>query len=96
MPLIPIDAVILDFKPGSTGIVYFKTRDGVSRKTPELQPVIFNSLCAVLERPSFFDSDAYSFRNIPGGGHELHAEQKAAFTDEELKNTSNFKTWKLQ
>ncbi|UAY52127.1 hypothetical protein [Ferruginibacter albus] len=95
MPVIEIDEVVLDFIPGSTGIVFFITRDGVKRKTPELDPVVFSSLCAVLEKPSVFDTDAYSFRNVSSNMHSLQAVKKMKFSDTDLKETSNFETWIL-
>ena len=95
MPIVKIDDYILDFKPGSTGIVYFKTQDGAKRKTPELQSQVFNSVCAVLERPSVFDTDGYTFRNIPSNNSIIHSDEKQVFTIDDFKNTENFETWQL-
>lgn len=94
MPL-RVDDYILDFKPGSTGIVYFKTSDGVTRKTPELQPVVFNALAAVLLKPTMFDASGFTFRNMPSRDLELIHDRKVEFSEEELQNTEKFKTWQL-
>jgi len=96
MPLLRVVDYILDYKPGSTGIVYFKTEDGVARKTPELQPVIFNSVAAVVVNPCLFNDVDFSFRTVPHGHSGFVKSNKSAFTEEELNNTETFKTWTLQ
>lgn len=96
MPLLRVVDYVLDYKPGSTGIVYFKTEDGVPRKTPELQPVVFNSLAAVVVNPCIFDDVAFSFRTVPDSHSEFVHNKKNGFTEEELKNTATFETWQLQ
>jgi hypothetical protein len=95
MPLLRIVDYILDYKPGSTGIVFFKTEDGVPRKTPELQPAVFNSLAFVVVNPCVFDSGNFSFRTLPHT-RLAFANKKKGFTEEELKNTETFETWQLQ
>jgi len=94
MPWVKIIESVLDLKPGSTGVIYFKTEDGVNRKTPELQPVVFNSVCAVLERQAIFDTQDHVFRSSPGQRVDFIKDNKG-FSEKDLMEFENYETWNL-
>lgn len=94
MPWLRIEDYILDYKPGSTGLVYFRTEDGIKRKAPPLNPSEFSALSAVLQKPSVFDSEGHAFRNIPDRRFELFSDSNK-FSQDDLNDTEKFETWQL-
>ena len=96
MAWIKIVAYAVDFQPGSTGIVYFKCQgETIGRKTPELQPEVFNAVCAVLKRGAVvFETDNHIFRSDGYNADQL-APMLERFPPDEFQNVKNFKTWNL-
>lgn len=65
MSWLKITEYVLDYKPETTGVVYFITEDGTRRKTPPLRPEMFTPLCMMLQNPILFETEAHIFRNLP-------------------------------
>lgn len=95
MSWISIVDYVADFRPGSTGIVFFKTSDRQRRKTPELQPPVFNSVCAVLAKSAVFDTTTHTFRNTTSSSVKSMKEGVEGFSKSDLEDIKNFATWEL-
>jgi hypothetical protein len=96
MSWIKIIAYAFDYQPGSTGIVYFKCQgEDNGRKTPELQPDVFNAVSAVLQKgPTIFETDNHIFRSDGYQGAGVAPTIKN-LTSEDFKNIEKFDTWTL-